>query len=113
MNEQVTAYIEAAPPEHQEIMIMIRRLIHDMLPTVTEAFKWSRPIFTTTKDFAYLLSSKNYVTLGFTKDIDKLDDPNHILEGTGKTMRHIKLRHASDINTSLIKDWMTCITSDS
>jgi hypothetical protein len=112
MNNQVTEYIENAPVEQKEMMKIIRTLIHQSVPTVTEEFKWSRPIFRTTKDFAYFLINKNYLTVGFTKDFEKLNDKNKILEGTGKTMRHIKLKKTSDIDSELLKEWFTIITTD-
>jgi len=112
MHHQVTEYIAKAPLAQKEIMETLRQLIHASVPNVKEEFKWSRPIFKATKDFAYFLANKNYVTLGFTKDIEKLEDSNNILEGTGKTMRHIKLRNVSDIDSALLKKWFTSITSD-
>lgn len=110
MNKEVTEYIENAQPEHRKIMEVIRSIIHQKVENVTEQFKWSRPVFKTTKDFAYLQASKSYVTLGFTKDIIKLNDPNNLLEGNGKTMRHIKIRKASDIDAHLLSEWIAAIT---
>jgi hypothetical protein len=112
MNNQVTEYIENAPPEHKEIMETVRAIIHHNVKNLTEEFKWSRPIFKTTKDFAYFVTTKNYVTLGFTKDFEKLNDPNKLLEGTGKTMRHIKLKKASDIDNELLTEWFIKVTSE-
>lgn len=111
MNPQVTTYIENAPIEQKEIMETVRAIIHQNVANLTEAFKWSRPIFKTTKDFAYFLANNNYVTIGFTKDFEKLNDPNKLLEGTGKTMRHIKLKKASDINSELLKEWFITVTT--
>jgi len=54
MNKQVTEYIHNAPTEQKEIMEIIRSLIHKNVENVTEEFKWNRPIFKSTKDFAYL-----------------------------------------------------------
>jgi len=112
MNNKVTEYIENAPIEQREIMETVRALIHQSVPTVTEDFKWSRPVFKTTKDFAYFLTTKNYVTIGFTKDFEKLNDKNKILEGTGKTMRHIKLKKTSYIDSELLKEWFKIVTSE-
>lgn len=112
MNIQVTDYIESASSEHQKMMKIIRELIHQSVPNVVEEFKWSRPIFKTTKDFAYFLTNKNYLTVGFTKDIEKLNDPNKLLEGAGKTMRHIKLKKMSDVNEELLKEWFAIITTN-
>lgn len=112
MNHQVSEYIENAPAGQKEIMETVRAIIHQTVPNVTEEFKWSRPVFKTTKDFSYFLSSKNYVTVGFTKDFEKLDDPDQLLEGTGKTMRHIKLKKSSDINSELLKEWFKIVTAE-
>ena len=92
INDQVTVYINEVSKGQKEIMETIRKLIHLKVENVKEEFKWNRPIFRTTKDFAYLQANKNYITLGLTKNIDKLRDPDGLLEGTGKTMRHIKIK---------------------
>lgn len=112
MNHQVTEYIENAPTDQREVMKTVRDLIHQTVPNVTEEFKWSRPIFKTTKDFAYLQANKSHINLGFYKDFEKLNDPNKLLEGTGKTMRHIKLKKVSDIDSELLKEWFTILSAD-
>ena len=104
MNEQVTQYINEAPEEHQQIMQELRKLLHEAVPHVQESFKWSRPVFSTHTSFAYLLANKTYVTLGFN-DAKKLNDPKGLLEGTGKDMRHIKIKKAADIDRELILEW--------
>lgn len=38
----------------------------------------------------------NYVSFEFAKGVS-FDDPDHILEGTGKFRRHIKLRNFEDV----------------
>lgn len=111
MNIEVTEYIDNAPQEQKEIMNSVREIIHQILPSVIEEFKWGRPIFKSSKDFAYFKINKNYLTIGFTKDIEKLNDPNKILEGTGKTMRHLKLKDLSEVDNSLLKEWFTIIST--
>lgn len=112
MNTQVTEYINNAPKEQKEIMEIVRSLIHQHSTDVTEEFKWSRPIFKSIKDFAYLQSNKNHVNLGFYKNFEKLNDPNGLLEGTGNTMRHIKLKSVSDIDTKLLSEWFAILTKE-
>ncbi|MDO5655889.1 MAG: DUF1801 domain-containing protein [Flavobacteriaceae bacterium] len=112
MNNQVNEYIENAPQEQQEIMKIVREIIHNSVPKVVEEFKWSRPIFISTKDFANFMLNKNDVTIGFTKDYEKLNDHNKILEVTGKTTRHIKLKKASGIDGDLLKDWFKVIKTN-
>ncbi|KXK37686.1 MAG: DUF1801 domain-containing protein [Saprospiraceae bacterium] len=112
MNNQVTEYIENAPIEQKEMMKIIRELIHQNVPNLIEEFKWNRPVFKTTKDFAYFQVNKNYLTLGFSMDIDKIIDPKNKLEGTGKTMRHIKLKHTTEIDRTELKTWFLAITNN-
>jgi hypothetical protein len=59
----------------------VRDLIHDGRPTacVEEAA------------FAYVDAYATHANIGFFCGAD-LDDPAHLLEGTGKRMRHVKLR---------------------
>lgn len=112
MNAQVTDYINSAPEEQQKIMHRVRSLLHEAVANVTEEFKWSRPVFRLKKQFAYLQANKNQVNLGFYKDFHQLNDPKGLLEGTGKTMRHIKLRSVIDIDSILLKEWFITVTRE-
>lgn len=105
MNPQVTEFINSAPEGHREIMEAVRRLIHENVSEVREEFKWSRPVFGVEKDFAYLQATKNHVTLGFY-NFEKLDDPDNLLEGTGKSMRHIKLKSIENLDAAPLPDWL-------
>ncbi|MEJ8757137.1 DUF1801 domain-containing protein [Pontibacter sp. H259] len=103
MHPQVTDYISNAGNQ-QEILQTIRQLIHETVPAVTEEFKWGRPVFRASRDFAYLKTAKAYVTLGFF-NYQKLNDPGNLLEGTGKGMRHIKLKSINEIDNHLLTTW--------
>lgn len=83
--------------------------IHEQVKGVEESYKWSRPIFSVEKDFAYLLSNKNHVNLGFSRNFDKLNDPHGYLEGTGKTMRHVKLKTMEDVEKLLLAEWLKVV----
>jgi hypothetical protein len=109
MNEQVSGFINEAPTEQREIMETVRKIIHEAVPGVQEEFKWSRPVFTKGKDFAYFKTAKGYVTVGFFQS-QKLDDPDGLLEGTGKDMRHIKIRKPGDLNPELLGKWFRLLT---
>lgn len=108
MNEQVTTYIDKEPPEKKRIMQSIRKLIHEAVPGATEQYKWSRPVFRLNRDFAYLQTTKSHVNLGFF-NFEKLDDPHNRLEGTGKEMRHVKLKTGDDIDSNLFKKWFKTV----
>lgn len=108
MNEKVTEYINNAPKEQAEIMKAVRKLIHESVNGVLENYKWSRPVFSLEKDFAYLKTAKNHITIGFF-NFEKIDDKQNRLEGTGKSMRHIKLKNAEDIKPEHLKKWFKAV----
>jgi hypothetical protein len=105
MNAEINLYIDQAPQAQQAVLKAMRDLIHQTLPDVVESFKWSRPIFSKQKDFAYLLSNKNYVTFGLN-EFQKIKNPQGRLEGTGKSMRHVKLKSMEDIDPKLFAEWL-------
>lgn len=104
MNKEIDNYIENAPADQKEIMLAIRQLIHNRVKNTVEEFKWGRPVFRLEKDFAYLKTAKNYVTLGFFQ-AGKINDPGGKLDGTGKDMKHIKLKSLKDINPAELTGW--------
>ena len=44
--------------------------------------------------------------LGFFVHGPKLDDPEELIEGTGKKMRHYKIRSKDDLNEKRMVDWI-------
>ncbi len=53
--------------------------------------------------FAYVNAFKAHVNVGFFRGAE-IADPERLLEGTGKFMRHVKLRSERDVNaTALMK----------
>ncbi|MBB1285296.1 DUF1801 domain-containing protein [Flavisolibacter sp. BT320] len=105
MNPQVTDYIQNAPEEQKAIMESLRELIYQQVPFVQESFKWSRPVFSINKDIAYFKTAKSYVTFGFMQ-AEKIKENLHLLEGTGKDMRHIKIKKVSEIDAELLTGWL-------
>jgi len=109
MNELVTKYISEAPEEQKRIMEDLRSIIHNEVPMVTESFKWGRPVFSTNTDFAYFKTAKSYLTFGIF-NFDKIINNIDLLEGTGKDMRHVKIKKIGDLQPSIIKNWLHQIT---
>ena len=71
----------------------VRELLHDGHPTACVA----------DAAFAYVNAFKAHVNVGFFRGAE-LADPAGLLEGTGKYMRHVKLRPDGEIDaTALIK----------
>lgn len=52
--------------------------------------------------YAYILPYARWVNLGFYQGAD-LPDPQALLEGTGASMRHVKLRAPEDVNDPAVR----------
>jgi hypothetical protein len=105
LNEEVSQYVEQADGSQRPVLQVLREMIHGAVPGLLESIKWGRPVFSASSDFAYVKAAKNHVTLGFFSG-QKLDDPEHLLEGSGKDMRHLKIKSVEQINTDQIIHWI-------
>jgi hypothetical protein len=109
MNIKVTEYINKASDEQIETLEELRKLIHKTVGNVSEEIKWNMPVFNNGKDFAYLRFSKKHITLGFY-NIEKIQDPDNLLEGEGNTLKHIKIKSKDEIKQKNIYEWLKQIT---
>ena len=69
----------------------VRELLHDGHPTACVA----------DAAFAYVNAFKAHVNVGFFRGAE-LPDPNGLLEGTGKFMRHVKLRPENEVDAAAL-----------
>lgn len=69
----------------------VRELLHDGHPTacVCDAA------------FAYVNAFKAHVNVGFFRGVE-LADPDGLLEGTGKCMRHVKVRPEGEVDSAAL-----------
>lgn len=104
-SEKVTEYINKNSIEQILILETLRQLIHEAIPDTTENLKWGIPVFSKTKVFTYLRCSKNHIALGIY-NIDRINDKDGLLEGTGKTMKHLKFKSVEEVNSELISKWL-------
>lgn len=104
-NQKVTDYIGKAGNGKSEILESLRDLIHDTIPETSEDLKFGMPVFAKKKIFTYLKSNKHHINLGFY-NIERISDPNGLLEGSGKNMRHLKVKTMNDIDAAQIKEWL-------
>jgi hypothetical protein len=54
------------------------------------------PVFELNGTLCFLMVGKQHVTLGFAQGTS-LSDPAQLLEGTGKNIRHVKLKKAEQV----------------
>src|ERR1043165_2442236 len=86
------------PEEKREPALFLRDLVLSVDKNITDLIKWQNLTFNYKKTsfaFIYTFPTVEYINIGFFIAV-KLNDPKKVFEGTGKTMRHIKVRTPKD-----------------
>jgi hypothetical protein len=104
MDKAVDKYIAKQKSPQKEILKKLRKLFLKTIPGIKEEMKWGVVAFGGGK--FYIVALKERVHVGFAiKGLSK--DETAMLEGSGKTMRHIKIPSLKAIDekklTKLIK----------
>jgi len=79
----------------------VRELLHDGHPTACVA----------DAAFAYVNAFKAHVNVGFFRGAE-IADPAGLLEGTGKFMRHVKLRPERDVDATALRELIETAYTD-
>ena len=109
---QLLGFLEAYDRHISELALALREIILEQAPDATESiyqvytvaiwFGFSGKM----KDmFCYIATNAGHVNLGFPQGAS-LPDPNRVLEGDGKTMRHIKFRSQHDVERAFVPHYI-------
>ena len=99
MDKQVNEHIEKQKSPQKEIIKEIRKIFHKTLPSCEEKMRWG--VITYSDGKYYIAAMKNRVHVGFA--INGLSkDEISLFEGSGKTMRHIKIPALEDIDEKML-----------
>src|SRR5262245_56870682 len=109
INEDVDQLLGQYGAGIAEIALRARDLIFKLVPKVEEKvyFGWRTISFSLdgkmTGQFCAIGPGRRYVNLYFMQGTS-LDDPKRLLGGTGKNMRHVKLREVSSLKNNALKE---------
>jgi hypothetical protein len=109
---QLLGFLEAYDRHISDVALALREVILEEAPDASESiyqvytvavwFGFSGKM----KDmFCYIATNAGHVNLGFPRG-STLPDPNRVLEGEGKTMRHIKLRTLRDVERPFVRRYI-------
>lgn len=90
MADEIESWFGNLPQPHKKLLEPLRQLILSANDEIREELKWGQPCYSLNSLFCYLQKAKKHVTIGFQQGAD-LDDPDALLSGVGKNMRHIKI----------------------
>ena len=105
---QLLGFLEAYDRHIAELALALREIVLREAPDASESIY---QVYTVAiwfgfsgrmKDmFCYIATNAGHVNLGFPRGAS-LPDPNRVLEGDGKAMRHIKFRSHGDVERAFV-----------
>ena len=91
------ACVRRGNPALESVAEELRRLVKKTVPGSRETINpWGIPTFDFHGPICLLMVGKNHVTFGFTRGTS-LADAAKLLEGTGKNLRHVKLKETAQV----------------
>ncbi len=89
---EVEAYVQEQPGALGETTRWLVDLVRGAVPASTEAIHHGSPKFCVGEGvvFCYVAAHSRHVNLGFVEGA-QMSDPDGLLEGTGKGLRHVKV----------------------
>ena len=109
--------VSGFPAPVPELALASRSLILDVFPAVTEVV-WAQQKTAgygtgpkkMTEQFCWLAPYPKHVVFGFYYGTE-LPDPAGLLEGTGRLMRHVKIRRPEDLDRPALRDLVTAAST--
>jgi len=105
MDKKVDEYIQKQKSPQKEICQRLREIIFKTVPEINEEMRVGVPCYGSTKEDIcgkyYIAALKDHVNLGFSlKGLSKKEI--ELFEGSGKTMKHIKVYSLKDLDKQKI-----------
>ena len=101
MANPVLEKINTWPEPQRSAAQRIREIILDPDIGLEEGLKWNWPTYFDDSNVCSIMCHKDHINLQFFRGAD-LEDPENILEGTGKSMRHIKIYKTDEVDSEVI-----------
>lgn len=98
----VAAYVAQVDEEVRPVFRAVRAFVRKHAPGLRERIYMDVPTYWGEVPLLYLADHARHVNLGFMRGAG-LDDPDGLLEGTGKSMRHVKVRAKADLTPALAR----------
>jgi hypothetical protein len=108
MSDAVQKFLSSYRPEVRDLALKARELVRSIIPDAQEKVYsgWKLILYSLDGSMKGAMCAigphKAHVSLGFYRGVD-LDDPVGLLEGTGKNLRHVKLKRPEDVQAQSLK----------
>jgi hypothetical protein len=103
----VEGFFAKQPPHLRVILEALRGVIREAAPDATASLKWGMPNFAIGRAMMCALAGfKSHVNLIVAGPPEAFVDPRGLLEGDGKTGRHLKLRALDELPRDEVRRWV-------
>ncbi len=117
MSEGFDEILATSSPRVRDLAARTRALIRDVMPDVVEV-PWTRQRVVgygvgpkkMSEHFCHITFHKNHVNLGFNYGTE-LPDPEGLLQGSGKLLRHVKITTPEDLSNPALRQLVEAATT--
>jgi hypothetical protein len=103
----VDAFFSKQPPHLLPILEALRAMIDEAAPQATSLIKWGMPFYSVGPGMMCAVAGfKSHVNLILPGLPGTYADPEGLLQGDGKTGRHLKLRALDELPRALVSAWL-------
>ena len=106
LGASVDVFFARQPPDKRVLLETLHTMVKKAAPDASASIKWGMPYYELKGGFCSLYAAPSYVALNLLAPPEMFDDSAGRLEGTGKTMRHLKVRSAADLDEVSILRWL-------
>jgi hypothetical protein len=104
----IEGFFAKQPPHLRVILEALRGAIQEAAPDATASLKWGMPNFAIGRAMMCALAGfKSHVNLIVAGPPGAFADPRGLLEGDGKTGRHLKLRTLDELPRDDVRRWVS------
>jgi hypothetical protein len=103
----IDGFFAKQSPALRAILDVLRAEIQKAAPTATSSLKWGMPFFTLDGAmFVAVAAHKAHVNLILPGPPGTYADPEGLLEGEGKTGKHLKVRSIDELPRAQVRAWL-------
>jgi hypothetical protein len=95
-------YLSKFEPEPSALAKEMRQVILDTLPGLDEVIKWGHLVYEGERMICSIMVHKKHINLQIWRG-NEIEDPRNLLEGTGKSMRHVKVHSPEEMKDDYFK----------
>jgi len=103
----IDGFFAKQPPQLRPIVDALRAMVEKTAPDATSSLKWGMPFYAIGRGMMCAIGAhKAHVNLILSGPPGTFDDPDGLLQGDGKTGRHLKLQTLDDLPRAAVTRWL-------